>query len=108
MPLWKTLPIEQRPQIVLIRWCIYEVLPTDDMPATRHFVGYNCRDVEGRVSSAITTFDPQTLTGITNSGRIYALSGDSGSDSDARYVWQRWCAMNGVTEFREIGIEELQ
>lgn len=107
MALWKTLPIEDRPQIVLVRWRIYEVLATDSVPATRHFVGYNCRDVEGRVSSAITTFDPQTLTGITNSGRIYSLSGDAGSDSDAQYVWQRWCILNSVTEFREISVEDF-
>lgn len=108
MPLWKTLPIEERPHITLVSWSIYEVAATESLPATRHFVGYNCRDREGRVSSAITTFDPKTLTGITSSGRIYALSGEEGYNSDAQYVWGRWCTLNGVTDFRTISIEELQ
>lgn len=107
MSIWKTLTIEERPHIILTRWRIFEVWSENEDPTTRHFVGYNCRDSEGRVSSAITTFDRDSLTGITDSGRIYKLSGESGYDPDAEYVWGRWVSINRISEFREIGIGDL-
>lgn len=97
MPIWTTNPINEEPQIILIDWKIYEL---DD--GCRHFVGYNLRGREGRVSSTIITFDNVAMKGITNSGRIYNLKGESGLNSDADYVWNAWCKIYNITSFKDV------
>lgn len=67
---------------VLELWCIRE---TD--AGTRHFVGYNIVDGEGRVSTPIAVFDPVTGTGVTSNGIRYQLVGRAGQNRDAEYVW---------------------
>ena len=67
MPIWRPRPASELPKIPLSRWCIFE---TEN--GSRHFVGVDMLDSSGRVSSPIVTFDPVTLQGTTQSGRIYA------------------------------------
>jgi hypothetical protein len=86
MPLWITAPVEEVPEIVLRHWSIRQ-LPD----GSRHFVGYNHRDREGRVSSTIVEFDVATMRGRTRSGRVYEIVGPPGRDGDAEYVWASWC-----------------
>lgn len=80
--IWKTPPVSDQPCIYLIRWCVMET-----EKGTRHFVGYNSENREGRVSTPIETFDPATARGVTQSGRIYQLVGPPGHDPDAEWVW---------------------
>lgn len=95
---WACAPVSERPEVVLTRWRVYEVALPGDTKRTRHFVGYNPQDREGRVSSAIVQFDTATMCGVTQSGRVYELRGKSGWDGDADYTWNRWKGINGVTE----------
>jgi hypothetical protein len=91
MAIWTTRPVDEIPEIQLINWDVRE-LPDGD----RHFVGWNIVEMEGRVSSKIVTFDQRYMTGVTQSGRVYQLLRAPGTDSDAEYVWQAWCRINGV------------
>lgn len=92
MPIWKTRPIEQIPQLVLTQWTVRE-LPSGD----RHFVGYNLTEMEGRVSSMIVEFDPNAMVGRTRSGRVYKLDGSIGGNADAEYTWNRWLSIYGLS-----------
>lgn len=96
MPLWPASSIEENPAIQIAHWRVYEV-PHGDK-TTRHLSGYNVTEMEGRVSSAIQSYDPETRIAITRSGRSYELLGSSGPDPDAAYVWHQWTKLNGITE----------
>jgi len=99
--IWKPADVTQEPNTKLTQWRIYRAKAdfhgTGD---TIHFVGY--AGYEGRVSSAIQTFDAKSLKGVSGSGRIYQLTGDSGFNGDAMYVWGRWVTMNGNPEVEDI------
>lgn len=90
MAIWTTTSIEETPEIILDQWSVRELFDGD-----RHFVGVNLTEHrEGRVSSKIMEFDPQTMCGRTRSGRIYKLVGYPGNNSDAEYVWNAWVGIN--------------
>ena len=91
MTVWKPDNITVEPMVILSNWSIMEL-----NDGSRHFVGYNVLLKEGRVSSAIQTFDKNTMSGITNSGRVYKLDGSAGCNNDAHYVWQQWCNINSI------------
>ena len=97
MPIWRPRPASELPRIPLSRWRIFE---TED--GSRHFVGVDMFDSSGRVSSPIVTFDPVTLQGTTETGRIYELVGRKGSSLNVDYVWMRWCEMYEVTSYTDI------
>lgn len=90
MPIWITHPVDVQPNITLVRWRIFQ-----RENGRSHFVGYHPAGHEGRVSSAIQQFDPVTRRGVTQSGRVYELSGCPGFDSDAMYIWELWSRANG-------------
>jgi hypothetical protein len=73
MTVWSAAPVEERPEVELIRWRIFETCA-----GTRHFVCCETLGFCGRVSSAIKLFDAEELRGVTQSGRVYQLSGQSG------------------------------
>ncbi|HEX8917306.1 MAG TPA: hypothetical protein VF898_02290 [Chloroflexota bacterium] len=100
---WRVASVSVQPELFLRDWTVYEIQPK----LTRHFVGYNMQDREGRVSSAVQTFDPSTGTGITKSGRTYQLIGAPGHDPDGEYVWKRWCALQytPVENFTDVSEE---
>jgi len=89
--IWRPKSVEQEPQTRLLQWRVMLVQDKDI-----HFVGR--ADWEGRVCSAVQTYDPETKRGVTRSGRIYELLGHPGYNGDAMYVWGRWMSMNGLTE----------
>jgi hypothetical protein len=97
MPIWQTKPVTEQPSITLEHWRIIETERNE-----RHFVGYSPADREGRVSSAIQSFDPVTRRGVTRTGRVYALAGSPGIDSDAQYVLGCWVQINRVTALRDV------
>jgi hypothetical protein len=97
MPIWRPRPASELPRIPLSRW---RILETKD--GSRHFVGVDMFDSSGRVSSPIVTFDPVTMQGTTQTGRIYELVGRKGSSLNAEYVWVRWCELYGVTSYVDV------
>ena len=97
MVMWNVDGVDGEPEIVLVSW---RILATDS--GDRHLVGAREDDFTGRVSTAITTFDPSRMMATTLSGRKYQLHGAPGYDADAQYVWERWCNVNGVRIFRDV------
>lgn len=97
MPMWNVEDVKGEPQIVLIRW---RVLETDT--GERHLVGTREDDLTGRVSTAVTNFDPGRMLAATESGRIYRLRGAPGYNADAEYVWEQWCLVNGVQQSKDV------
>ncbi|QWV96464.1 hypothetical protein KP005_13925 [Geomonas nitrogeniifigens] len=92
---WKTPSVAEQPEVVIERWRILEVLE-GPCAGERHIVGYNRYDFEGRVSTAIVSYDPETRKCVTRSGRVYVLTGRSGYDPDGDYVWRAWSRVNRV------------
>jgi hypothetical protein len=86
--------------VVLERWSIRET-----SAGTRHFLGFNLVDGDGRVSTPIQSFDPVTRTGVTESGSTYRLVGRAGHDQDAEYVWAIAAKAWEVEQWRDITAE---
>lgn len=98
--IWTTPSVDEQPSLTLVRWQVMQ-LPTGE----RHFVGLAVENREGRVSTAVSTFDAASLRGITKSGRVYQLSGRPGHDGDAEYVWRAWARINQATEWADATAE---
>ena len=96
MTVWNVASVNGEPEIVLVRW---RVMETDT--GERHLVGAR-DDFTGRVSTAITKFDPLRMVATTESGRIYQLRGAPGHNADAQYVWEQWCLGNGVRKSSDV------
>jgi hypothetical protein len=103
MTIWATTPVDEVPELRLRDWAVYQCR----LAGTRHFVGWNITEQEGRVSSAIQAFDAERRRGVTESGRVYELVGEPGRNRDAAYVWARWLRINGETEFDDVTDEVL-
>jgi len=91
MPIWRVEGVDGEPEIRLCHWIVYETERGE-----RHFVGQHVDAGTGRVSSAIQTFDVESRTGVTRSGRRYVLLGEPGYDADAMHVWNMWSLVNAV------------
>ena len=102
MPIWITTPVDRVPHIKLASWGIYEVTSNAWPEKTRHFVGYNMTEREGRVSSSIVEFDPVTKRGRTKSGRVYELVGEAGHNDDGIYTFNQWCHINEISHSENI------
>lgn len=98
MYVWSATPIDEAPELRLARWSVREVLPR----WTRHLVGFNLTEDEGRVSSALTAYDPRSRRAVTESGRMYELVGRPGHDSDAEYVWRAWLRLLGEVTWHDV------
>jgi hypothetical protein len=86
MPVWKISSIEDRPQVTLEEWAVFEVpLNGPDQPLTRHLAGRSCEDCQGQVSSPVLAFDPNSGAFRTRSGRVYRLVGLPGLCADGSY-----------------------
>lgn len=70
-------------------------METDE--GSRYFIGRNMETINGRASTRIVKFDPETRRGVTGSGRIYELVGESGIDAKANHLWVVTCAQTGET-----------
>lgn len=105
--IWRTPGVGDQPVINLIRWRVLEAT-CGQHKGERHLVGYCPENFEGRVSTAIMSFDATTMQIATKSGRAYQLLGGSGYDSDGEYVWRKWSMVNGVTDYRDVSFEFTQ
>lgn len=97
MAMWDVVDVDGEPEIVLVRW---RILETDS--GDRHLVGAREDNSTGRVSTAITTFDRLRMMATNRSGRTYQLRGAPGYNADAQYVWEQWCAVNGVQKSSDL------
>lgn len=92
MGVYRAPDVSDQPFVSLERWRIFRV-PEGDfhlcgiIPASGH---------DGRVSSKLVQFDPKTLTGTTQSGRMYKLAGDTGEHRDAAYIRDIWLRVNRI------------
>lgn len=66
----------------------------------RHLVGL--ADDEGRVTTAITALNLQTMQAETASGRIYTVFGPPGTDRDAAYVYAKWLEYGEREEMKDL------
>ena len=98
--IWKPASIQDEPETRLTQWRVFKVKGLSNEDETIHFVGR--ANWEGRVCSPVQTYDPTNRRGVTRSGRVYELLGPSGHNSDAMYVWGRWCNMNQIEEVIDI------
>lgn len=99
--IWTPASVKDEPHTRLSQWSVFLVEGLDgDDEKTIHFVGYT--GYEGRVCSAVVEYDSSTKRGVTRSGRVYSLEGPSGINSDAVYVWNRWCRINNVDKAEDI------
>jgi hypothetical protein len=63
MTIWNVDGVDGEPEITLVRW---RILETDE--SDQHLVGAREDDFTGRVSTAITTFDPSRMVGSDSLG----------------------------------------
>lgn len=96
--------VHEQPEIILQRWSVREVSGYlgQTRRRTRHFVGWNLENTEGRTSTPIIMYDPVSRRGKTESGRVYELRGAPGFQADAEYVWKRWARINTVTDEKDV------
>lgn len=88
--------IDQAATVTLAAWSIFEVqLPSSKSP-TNHLCGYRLETGRGKVSSAISAFDPATGRCMTRSGNVYELHGPPGANADALATRGQWLRMNHV------------
>ena len=97
MPIWKPAPVDEVPELVLVRWMLIQ-LPDGNV----HAVGWNTVEGEGRVSSPLKEVDTDARCAVSRSGRRYVLRGPPGHDSDALYVFQAWLALNRLTTWEDV------
>lgn len=87
---WTVASVETQPHIRLANW---QIIAVGD---GRHLCGWNMTDREGRVSTAIVTYDPIRRRGRTASGRVYELVGEPGRDPDGEWVLGQWLRAQGL------------
>ncbi|AVK72221.1 hypothetical protein BJN34_0200 [Cupriavidus necator] len=102
MAIWKTRPIDEVHEVVLVRWKVFETERGEC-----HFVGTRPGRGTGRVSSAIVEFDARTCVGVTRSGRRYVLEGAPGTSLEGEVTWAGWCQVNRVASYRDVTDESL-
>lgn len=95
MTIWRTQSTSEQPSLTLVRWSVREI--QDAKGTARVLVGFCVENREGRTSSELASIDHDTLVCTTATGRSYRLQGAPALDSDAEYVFERWCAINQVT-----------
>jgi hypothetical protein len=86
--LYGTMPsVETQPDVVLENWSVMRISSGDN-----HWDVLLGRCMEsgiGRLSTPVVEFDPANAIATTRSGRQYLLSGPSGSDEDAMYIYEK-------------------
>ncbi|MBI3568126.1 MAG: hypothetical protein HY084_07995 [Gemmatimonadetes bacterium] len=89
---WPVPPVSDEPCIRLRDWFIVRRPDTGAL----HLAGRNISEGEGRMSSAITGFDPESRRAVTASGRVYVLVGPPGRDADGVWVADMWLRRRGL------------
>lgn len=95
MSIYSVASVTQDPNIQLVNWAIKHTNEGD------FFVGTDVVYGDGRVSTKVVQYDPDTQRGVTKSGRCYELVGNSGYSRDGEYVWASYKRVNQLTELEE-------
>lgn len=103
MSIWSPTPVEQKPVLYLAQWSVFQTEKGE-----RHLCGRDDQTYEGRVSRAIGSFDPLSMSVLSSSGRTYILVGPPGWSKDAEYVKNRWLNINNVVEYTDVTEEYYQ
>lgn len=98
---WPIEAVNDRPEVWLAQWRIYEIVHQDPDRVTRHLVGWATRAGDGQVSSAVRYIGPDTRCGMTRSGRTYRLQGP-GLSEEARYLWCVWKRLDGIDDTPDV------
>jgi len=101
MNIWKGKPVNAVQENVMSRWRILEA------NGARYAVGWNETEHEGRVSSAIMSYQKDRRILVTSSGRGYRLLGEPGLDPDGAYVWNCIAAGSGIRAWQDVTTEYL-
>lgn len=83
-------PVSMQPRVTLVHWAFVEA------GDAFFLVGYCIETRKGRVSTAIESIDPETMTVKTRSGREYRLTGSPAAPTDADRIRLLWDAAIGV------------
>lgn len=89
--------VNENPRIFLIRWTVVETEAGE-----RHLVGDNLATGLGRVSSAISRYDPKSSQFVTSSGRVYQVANRGQVSREAWHAWEAWASFNRVGAWRAI------
>ncbi|MEO7106023.1 MAG: hypothetical protein ABIZ09_06600 [Rhodoferax sp.] len=92
-------PVASEPHKKISRWGLYQ-FHFQDGTRLRHLVGWGGN--EGRVSTAVEVLNLESMTATTESGRVYAMVGPPGWDSDATYVMGVWMRVNSVLRHKNM------
>ena len=92
--------------VSLRRWRVMEVTSKEGV-ISRHVFGHDITNNLGRASSPIQSFDLETMTAITRSGKNYYLVGLPGSAKLGRAAWRKWCRDNAVASEKDVTDEYL-
>lgn len=93
-------------EITLRRWRVIEI----ELPGgvrSRHVWGHDAEKNAGRASSAIETFDKETLVATTRSGSTYRLTGLPGNSRLGKSAWNDWCKESKVVSECDVTHEYL-
>lgn len=99
--------IEQQAAVTLVAWSVFEVQLPHEAAPTWHLCGFRWETHRGKVSSAISAFDPLTARCITRSGNVYKLQGPPGANADALATRGLWLRMNQVQHDLDVTPEFL-
>ena len=107
---WRSGTIGEDAHIVLTDWAVMQVsLGGADGAVTRHFIGIRGgRPPRAQVSSPVVTFDPHSVRGVTESGRIYQLNGFSPVSVAVLATWTRWKEINRIVDDRNVSSEVVR
>ena len=101
MAIFRPVGVDIEPEVVMSQWSVYSVKSgVDGVKNTTHIVG--TVNGIGRVCSPVQSFDKETRTAITRSGRKYFLDGEPGKSNRGMYVFAHWREMLGNPEIKEI------
>lgn len=101
MSIWRPNSVQEEPITEITSWKVLRATFGEN-DVSDHVVGWAG---EGRASSAIKEKRLDEGVVVTGSGRQYKLTGPSGLDQDALYVWHHWCNTNGVLAFVDVSDE---
>lgn len=105
MPTWSTLPVGLEPVICLEDWAVVE---TESEFGQRHLLGMRTDTRDARISSNVKSFDLDTMSAVTSTGRQYRLVGPPGVTVDSAYLLRTWCDRWGVREVADVTAEYVR
>lgn len=88
----------------LAQWRVYECKIKGRAEPARHLNGRNLQYSEGRVSSAVQSWEltDKGIRCVTKSGNVYMLVGHPGHNRDAEYVFGVWRHSNSAKDLNDV------